>query len=87
VTAVHVHAVANGGAGAFTYLGAATIGQPRPDVAGYVGFTDTSGLEVQTVNCQLGTYWCRSQRLSVDDPSKFPYCLDRCASGLRRMRQ
>jgi hypothetical protein len=36
VDIVHVHAIANGGAGAWTFLGAATFGA-RPDVGAYYG--------------------------------------------------
>jgi hypothetical protein len=41
---VHVYAIANGGAGAWTFLGAATYGGARPDVGAYYGsqFTNSS---------------------------------------------
>ena len=44
VDAVHVHAIANGGAGAWTFLGAATYGGARPDVGAYYGsqFTNSA---------------------------------------------
>ncbi len=46
-----------------------------------LGFTDTSGLEVQTVNCQLGAYWCPGQVFmgkpnesdKYFDPSRYGY--------------
>ena len=66
VTAVHVHAVANGGAGAFTYLGSATIGQPRPDVAAYFGhakFTN-SGYSLTASGLAPGYYQIRVYLLS-----------------------
>jgi YD repeat-containing protein len=37
VDIVHVHAIVNGGAGAWTFLGAATYGGARPDVGAYYG--------------------------------------------------
>jgi YD repeat-containing protein len=44
VDAVHIHAIANGGAGAWTFLGAATYGGARPDVGAYYGtqFTNSA---------------------------------------------
>ncbi len=66
VIAVHVHAVANGGSGAFTYLGAATIGYPRPDVAAYFGqskFTN-SGYGLTASGLAPGYYQIRVYLLS-----------------------
>jgi hypothetical protein len=57
VDAVHVHAISNGGAGTWTFLGAATYGGARPDVGGYYGapFTN-SGYGLTASGLAPGTY-------------------------------
>jgi hypothetical protein len=56
--AVHIYAIANSGAGAWTFLGAATYGGARPDVAAYFGnaqFTN-SGYGLTASGLAPGTY-------------------------------
>ncbi len=63
VDVMHVYAVANGGAGAAQFVGAAAYSGARPDVAGYLGHSQFTlsgyGLSVAGLaagSCRIGVY-------------------------------